>query len=82
MTTCAPWAASFEPPTAAECYRYVLQNPAVYLALTAPKTREQLGENLAALNAPELSSEAAERWQAYGDLIYGNGQDSFETRWL
>lgn len=69
-------------PTAAECYRYALQHPAVQMALTAPATCSQLQENLSALNAPRLSIVEVKRWQAYGELVYGSGQDAFETQWL
>ena len=70
------------PPTAADCYRYVLSHPAVHLALTAPQNLQQLQENLWVLQAPPLSPDEIARWQKYGDLIYGNGQDSFETQWV
>jgi len=69
------------PPSAADCYRYALQHPAVHLALTSPQTRTQLGENLSVLEAPPLSPQAVKHWQQYGDLIYGSGQDAFETKW-
>ncbi|MCP6758266.1 MAG: aldo/keto reductase [Fischerella sp. CENA71] len=71
-----------EPPTAADCYRYVLRNPAVHLALTAPKTRQQLEENLSVLHAPPLSSQEVAQWHSYGDLVYGTGQDAFDTQWV
>jgi aryl-alcohol dehydrogenase-like predicted oxidoreductase len=69
-------------PTAADCYRYVLQNPAIYLALTAPKTRQQLEANLTVLHTPPLSAQEVACWQEYGDLIYGTGQDAFDTQWI
>lgn len=71
-----------EIPSAADCYRYALHHPAVRLALTAPQTRAQLEENLRVLHAPELTPEATALWQEYGALVYGNGQDPFETKWL
>ncbi|NWF58980.1 MAG: aldo/keto reductase [Fischerella sp.] len=71
-----------KPPTAADCYRYVLRHPAVHLALTAPKTREQLEENLSVLHASPLSSQEVAQWQEYGDLVYGTGQDAFDTQWI
>ncbi len=71
-----------EIPTAADCYRYALHQKAVHLALTAPQTRAQLEENLSVLHAPELTLEAVARWQDYGVLVYGEGQDAFETKWL
>jgi aryl-alcohol dehydrogenase-like predicted oxidoreductase len=68
-------------PQAADCYRYALQHPAVQLALTAPQTLTQLEENLSVLQAPVLSSQEEALWQEYGTLVYGNGQDAFETEW-
>jgi aryl-alcohol dehydrogenase-like predicted oxidoreductase len=72
----------FEIPTAADCYRYALHQKAVHLALTAPQTPAQLEENLSVLHAPELTPEAVAQWQYYGALVYGDGQDAFETRWI
>ena len=69
-------------PTAADCYRYALYHPAVHVALTAPATLSQLQSNLSVLNAPPLASAEIERWQDYGDLVYGSGQDAFETQWV
>lgn len=71
-----------KPPTAADCYRYVLSHEAVRLALTAPQNLQQLQENLAILSAPPLSPAEIARWQEYGDLIYGDGEDAFETQWV
>jgi predicted aldo/keto reductase-like oxidoreductase len=71
-----------EPPTAADCYRYVLSHPAIHLALTAPKTRQQLAQNLSVLHASPLSPQETAHWQEYGDLIYGIGQDAFDTQWV
>lgn len=71
-----------EPPTAADCYRYALHHPGVRLALTAPKTSQQLAENLSVLYSPPLSPQEVARWQEYGDLIYGTGQDAFDTQWV
>lgn len=68
-------------PTAADCYRYVLHHPAVAMALTAPATVTQLQENLAALQQDPMAIAEIQHWQVYGDLIYGTGQDAFETQW-
>ncbi len=69
-------------PTAAECYRFALKHPAIHLALTAPPTPAELEENLEVLQASPMTGEEIEHWQEYGDLIYGNGRDDFETQWL
>ncbi|MBW4564976.1 MAG: aldo/keto reductase [Mojavia pulchra JT2-VF2] len=71
-----------QPPLATDCYRYALTHPAVRLALTAPKSRQQLQENLSVLHSAQLSTQEVTHWQEYGDLIYGNGQDSFDTQWI
>lgn len=79
LTGHADWRAAI--PTAADCYRFNLHQPAVRLALTAPETRQALAANLSALTAPAMSATEVSHWQAYGDLIYGQGQDAFETNW-
>lgn len=71
-----------EVPSSADCYRYALRHPAVRLALTAPQTLTQLEENLRVLQAPEPSPHEVALWQEYGSLVYGNGQDAFETEWI
>ena len=69
-------------PNAADCYRYVLQNPAVSLALISPKNNTELQENMSVFNSPTLTNEEIKYWEEYGKIIYGNGQNSFETKWL
>ncbi len=69
-------------PKAVDCYRFVLQHPAINLTLTSPKTIEELRLNLAVLDNIKMSQEEYQYWQEYGDLIYGKGQDNFETQWL
>ncbi|MBE9138034.1 aldo/keto reductase [Nodosilinea sp. LEGE 07088] len=69
------------PPTALDCYRFGLSQPAIQLVLTAPKTRKELEANLAVLKSPPMSEQEAVHWRQFGDLVYGNGQDSFETTW-
>jgi len=71
----------YPPAKATDCYRYVLQNPAIHLTLTSPNNSKQLQENLAALNNSQLTPQEINHWRSYGDLIYGNGQDAFETQW-
>jgi predicted aldo/keto reductase-like oxidoreductase len=68
-------------PQAADCYRYALHQKAVRLALTSPQTLTQLNENLKVLKNSEMSETEQSFWQSYGDLIYGDGKDSFDTQW-
>ena len=72
------------PPTAADCYRFCLAQPAVQLVLTAPKSVDELAENLAVLELPPMNARDCKRWEQYGDLIYFQGQGkthAFESRW-
>jgi aryl-alcohol dehydrogenase-like predicted oxidoreductase len=71
-----------ETPKALDCYRFVLQNSAINLTLTSPKTTDELRENLALFDNLKMDEKEYQLWQKYGDLIYGQGQDSFETQWL
>ncbi|MGA1199138.1 MAG: aldo/keto reductase [Candidatus Latescibacterota bacterium] len=68
-------------PSATDCYRFVLRHPAVALAWSAPRSREELQANLSVLKAPRMLGDEVAQWKAYGDLIYGVGMDAFETRW-
>ena len=69
-------------PSAADCYRFVLQHRAVRLALTAPATEHHLRENLKVLTeTSEPGPNEMAAWKTYGDLVYGKGADAFETRW-
>ncbi len=65
-------------PTGVECYRFALAHPAVELAMTAPGSVAELDANLQTLDGKTVD---AGDWNAYGDLIYGQGMDAFETRW-
>lgn len=68
-------------PKAADCYRFVLDNPAVMATFTSPATVAQLRDNLAVLASPSLLPGQREEWERYGALVYGDGTDSFETDW-
>jgi predicted aldo/keto reductase-like oxidoreductase len=65
-----------KPPTAAECYRFVLSNPAVDVCMTGTKTVEQMRENLSVLEQGPMSDAELERMRRIGDHIYGrsNGE--------
>ncbi len=69
-----PWPNSKEkakipPLTPALCYRFVLSNPHVHLVLTGPKNREQLMENLRAIQKGDLTPEELNWIRQYGKLI-------------
>ena len=56
-------------PTAGQAYRFVLSNPHVDLALTAPRSVEQLEENLAEIAKGPLSEEEMAFMRDYGDAV-------------
>jgi len=68
-------------PTAGDCYRYVLRHPAVRLALTAAQSIRELSENVSILEEGSMNDAESRTWSAYGNLVYGDGTDAFETRW-
>lgn len=68
-------------PSAADCYRYCLSQPAVKAVLCAAESLRELKSDLAVLDAPALDRKALDVWRRYGDLIYGKGTDRFETEW-
>lgn len=57
-------------PTAAECYRFVLTNPAVHVVLTSPRNLAQTEENLKALDAGPLPSEDMDFMRSFGDVVH------------
>jgi aryl-alcohol dehydrogenase-like predicted oxidoreductase len=87
--TCTRWGSllrdhpgwSGNPPTPADCYQFAFSHPAIDLALTAPCSIRELEENVEALKRGDMSEAERDAWCAYGDLVYGDGTDAFETRW-
>ena len=62
--------ATLKRPTAVDCYRFALTHPAVHLVTTAPKTAEQMRENLATLDADPLSAEELDWIRQVGDAVH------------
>jgi aryl-alcohol dehydrogenase-like predicted oxidoreductase len=62
-------------PTAGDCYRFVLSNPHVHVCLTAPRSAEELRENLAAVARGPLSAGDMEFMRRFGDAV--RAQHSF-----
>ena len=59
-------------PTAAQCYRFVLSNPAVDVCLTAPRSEKQLMQNLAAVRDGPLPEDEMAFLRTYGDAVHRN----------
>lgn len=57
-------------PTAAECYRFVLSNPAVVVCMTGPKTMDQMQENLSVLEQGPMTEEELARMRKIGDHLH------------
>ena len=66
-----PWPGAGTPPplTAQLCYRFCLTSPHVNVVLTGPKTREQLDQNLGALEAGPLSADEESWVREYGRKV-------------
>jgi predicted aldo/keto reductase-like oxidoreductase len=62
------------PATAADCYRFVLSNPAVDVSMTGAKTVEQMRENLKALEMGPLSEDEMARMRRIGDFVRSKGK--------
>jgi len=60
-----------KPPTAADCYRFVLSHPAVDVCMSGAKTVEQMRENLALLEIGPMTEAELERMRRVGDFVYG-----------
>lgn len=59
------------PPTAADCYRFVLSHPAVHVAICGPKNDDEMSSGLSTLKAPPMSEEELERMRRIGDHVHG-----------
>lgn len=75
------WPPAASRPTASDCYRFCLAEPAVHVVLTAPRSLAELEQNLDVLELPPMSKRERGQWQRFGDLVYGAGKGAFETSW-
>jgi predicted aldo/keto reductase-like oxidoreductase len=60
-----------KPPTAPDCYRFVLSNPAVDVCMSGAKTVDQMHENLSILDGGPMSEKELARMRLIGDFVYG-----------
>jgi aryl-alcohol dehydrogenase-like predicted oxidoreductase len=58
-------------PTAADCYRFVLSNPAVNLCMTGPGTSEHVDDAIKALSMGPMTAEELAWMRRVGQFIYG-----------
>jgi predicted aldo/keto reductase-like oxidoreductase len=59
-----------KPPTAADCYRFVLSNPAVDVCMSGAKTVEEMRQNLALLETGPMTGDEIERMRRIGDFVH------------
>jgi len=60
-----------KPPTAADCYRFVLSHPGVDVCMSGARTVEEMRENLAVLESGPMTGAEIERMRRIGDFVYG-----------
>lgn len=60
------------PMTAGECYRFVLANPAVDVALCSPRSWDELREDVAAVAAGPLDADCLAEVRAFGDRVHAS----------
>ena len=60
------------PPSAADCYRFVLTHPKVHVAVCGPNRMEQWREDLEALELGPMSEEELEHMRRIGDHVHKN----------
>jgi len=58
------------PPSAADCYRFVLSHPKVHVACCGPSIMRDLEENLECLERGPMSGEELERMRRIGAAVY------------
>jgi aryl-alcohol dehydrogenase-like predicted oxidoreductase len=58
------------PPSAVDCYRFVLSHPQVHVAVSGPSTMEQLKENLKVIELGPLNTDELARMRRLGDYVY------------
>ena len=61
------------PPSAADCYRFVLTHPRVHVACCGPARTAELRQNLACLEQGPMSDEELERMRRIGRHVYQSG---------
>lgn len=62
---------SVTPPTAVDCYRFILTNPSVDVCMMGAKNLEQMRENLSLLEMGPMTEEELNRLRKIGDFVYG-----------
>jgi aryl-alcohol dehydrogenase-like predicted oxidoreductase len=62
------------PPSASDCYRFVLSHPAVDICMTGPRNLEQMRQALITLDRGSMSEDELVRMRKIGDYIRGTNR--------
>jgi aryl-alcohol dehydrogenase-like predicted oxidoreductase len=68
--------------TAADCYRFCLNQPSVDVCLSGPKNRQELEEALRVLQAPPMTPDELSWMRRVGAKVYGNKAHNYFLRKL
>ena len=60
-----------EPPSALDCYRFVLSNPHVHVAITGPRSDAELDHALELLRSGPMDEEELARMRVIGEHVHG-----------
>jgi len=59
------------PPTAADCYRFVLSDPHVHVAISGPKNDDEMETALSVLRSGPMDESELERMRTIGEHVHG-----------
>lgn len=59
------------PPSAPDCYRFVLSNPSVQVAICGPKSDDEMAAGLTVLKSGPMGEQELERMRMIGDHVHG-----------
>jgi aryl-alcohol dehydrogenase-like predicted oxidoreductase len=63
--------AGYEAPTAPDCYRFVLSNPHVHVAICGPKNDREMDESLGVLKQGPMDEDEMRRMRTIGEHVHG-----------
>jgi predicted aldo/keto reductase-like oxidoreductase len=66
-----------DPPSASDCYRFVLSNPAVDVCMCGPKDTAQMREALRTLELGPLNEEELKRMGKIGAFVHAHTRKFF-----
>lgn len=61
----------FSPPSASDCYRFVLSNPHVHVAICGPKNDDEMDAALSVMKSGPMDEEERQTMCRIGDHVYG-----------